>query len=202
MIRFVYFDLGNVLVNFSHQRMYEQLAAVLDVHPTQVQAVFADHALQNRYETGLLTTAGYCDELNRLLRVSGEHSKVVEAASDIFWLNEPVISWVRHLKDRQLPLGVLSNTCEAHWENVVNGPFQHVLPEFSEVILSFEIGAMKPDAKIYEVAIERAGVAAEEILFADDREENVEGARAAGLDAHLFAGVDSFVDVLRRRELI
>jgi HAD superfamily hydrolase (TIGR01509 family) len=45
---------------------------------------------------------------------------------------------------------------------------------------------MKPDRAIYDEAIRRAGAPAHEIFFTDDRRENVDGARAAGLDAVLF----------------
>ena len=50
---------------------------------------------------------------------------------------------------------------------------------------------MKPDRAIYDAAIERAGVAAHEVFFTDDRLENVEGARAVGIDAVQFVDCET-----------
>ena len=53
-------------------------------------------------------------------------------------------------------------------------------------LLSYELGCLKPEPAIYRIAIERAGVRPEEIFFADDRPENVEAARQAGIAATCF----------------
>ncbi|WP_221891363.1 HAD family hydrolase [Microbispora sp. KK1-11] len=58
-----------------------------------------------------------------------------------------------------------------------------------EVVSSALVGVGKPDARIYEIAAERAGVPLGRCLFVDDREENVEAARALGMTAVLFTGV-------------
>jgi putative hydrolase of the HAD superfamily len=57
---------------------------------------------------------------------------------------------------------------------------------FDEMIISAEVGVMKPDVRIYQLALEKMGVAAAESVFLDDFPENVEGARAAGMQAILF----------------
>ena len=59
-----------------------------------------------------------------------------------------------------------------------------ILPKyFDEFVLSYEVRSMKPERKIYDEAIQKAGVPASEIFFCDDRPDNVAGALAAGLDA-------------------
>ena len=55
-----------------------------------------------------------------------------------------------------------------------------VLNHFDSVTISAEEGVMKPDPRIYRIALARAGVAPEEALFVDDVIENVEAARDAG----------------------
>jgi putative hydrolase of the HAD superfamily len=57
---------------------------------------------------------------------------------------------------------------------------------FDEMIISAEVGVMKPEARIYELALAKLGVAAAESVFVDDFPENVEGARAVGMQAILF----------------
>jgi HAD superfamily hydrolase (TIGR01509 family) len=57
---------------------------------------------------------------------------------------------------------------------------------FDEMVISAEIGVMKPEARIYEMALGKLGVAAAESVFVDDFPENVEGARAVGIQAIRF----------------
>lgn len=61
---------------------------------------------------------------------------------------------------------------------------------FDEVVASCHLGARKPDVVFYERLLERLGCAPGEVLFVDDREVNVEAARAVGIAAHRFDGAD------------
>jgi HAD superfamily hydrolase (TIGR01509 family) len=70
---------------------------------------------------------------------------------------------------------------------------------FDTFVLSHEIRAAKPEAKIFEAAIEMANVPAQEIFFVDDRIENVNGARAVGLDAVQFTAAGHLAADLRQR---
>lgn len=69
---------------------------------------------------------------------------------------------------------------------------------FDALVISWEVGSLKPEPAIYRTALERLGVAAGEALFVDDRPENVAGAEAVGMHALLFTG-DASVPVLRER---
>jgi glucose-1-phosphatase len=71
-----------------------------------------------------------------------------------------------------------------------------LLDTFDDVLTSYELGLMKPDAAIYRVALDIAGVAPEEAAFFDDVLGHVEGARLVGLRGFLFTDVDQFVDDL------
>ncbi len=191
MTRFLYFDLGNVLVNFSHERMCRQVADVLAVSPEAAhQVLFTEH-WQNRYELGEITTAEFCSELNRYFDRQVPAERIERAASDIFWLNEPIVELVDRLKQRGMPIGILSNTCSGHWNHVVREILAPRLIDFSPVILSYEVGVMKPNPEIYRIAAARVGPAIDEILFIDDRQENVEGAWQAGFVAHHYTSVSA-----------
>jgi glucose-1-phosphatase len=69
---------------------------------------------------------------------------------------------------------------------------------FEHRLLSFELGAVKPDHEIFEIATERVGVAPQRVLFLDDNALNVEGALAAGLRAEQARGVEEARSVLAR----
>jgi putative hydrolase of the HAD superfamily len=67
---------------------------------------------------------------------------------------------------------------------------------FEPLILSYEVESMKPDAKIYQRAIEMAGCNVQKCFFVDDRQENVDGANAAGMDAVLYQSVPELIEAL------
>jgi putative hydrolase of the HAD superfamily len=104
--------------------------------------------------------------------------------ADIF-LPEPLISesFLAALK-KNYRLILLSNTNEIHYEFIMQK--YPILRHIEEHVLSFQVGSMKPEGQIYQFAIEKAGVPAEEIFFTDDRIENVEAAKLAGLQAVQF----------------
>jgi len=75
-----------------------------------------------------------------------------------------------------------------------------LVPLFGEshLFASSSYGARKPDAAVYRAAMSAYGAAAEDTFFADDRPENVEGAEALGITAHLFTGPEGLIDAIER----
>lgn len=76
-----------------------------------------------------------------------------------------------------------------------------VLSLFEDIVVSGTEGAAKPDRRIYEIAIERAGLPADRLVFVDDRQPNVDGAAALGMDAILFTDAPRLRSELRSRGL-
>ena len=98
-------------------------------------------------------------------------------------------------------MGLLSNTCEAHWQFISGGRFTALSNFFPLHVLSYEVKCSKPDDKIYALAAQQAGVEPGQIFYVDDREENVIGARDFGFDAVLFEGERQLAADLRLRGL-
>ena len=69
------------------------------------------------------------------------------------------------------------------------------------VVVSGSEGVAKPDRGIYEIVVERSGLAASELVFVDDKQVNVDGAIAVGLDGILFTGADDLRVALQQRGL-
>ena len=191
-IKFVYFDLGNVILNFSHQRMIDQVAAVAGVSVQLTKTHMFDNDLENRYETGELNSVQFREAFCELSGGTCDHSEFMRACGDIFWLNAPTMPIISQLSQLDIGMGVLSNTCQAHWDWVL-AQFPMVGELFPIAVTSFEARSMKPDAKIYQVAIEKADFEAEEILFVDDKPENIAAAKAAGMKAFVFTDADQML---------
>jgi putative hydrolase of the HAD superfamily len=197
MLRFFYFDLGNVLLKFDHELACRQLAEVAGLSPNAVRRVVFDDGVQWRYERGEISCREFYEHFCRETGTRPDYDAVQHAASAIFEVNAPILPIVAGLAATGRRLGVLSNTCAAHWNYCLP---RYVGLRFFEVFaLSYEIGAMKPDEKTYRAAAELAGTAPEEIFFTDDRPENVESARRAGFDAVPFTTARQLAADLRAR---
>jgi FMN phosphatase YigB (HAD superfamily) len=91
-----------------------------------------------------------------------------------------MISLAESLKGK-LPRYLLSNTNILHMERILaEQPFLH---GFDGHVLSYEVGLLKPDPKIYEHTLARIGLRAEQTAFIDDLKPNVEAARSVGMHA-------------------
>ncbi len=197
-IEFLYFDLGKVLVDFDPGQMCRQMASVAGIAPELVAKAVFDDELQRRFELGQIDLRQYYREFCRRTDTRAPYHELARAATEIFELNLRILPIVASLVQTRRRLGILSNTCSAHWQHCATR-YCLVRECFSRSILSFEIGSMKPDREVFRIAAEQAGFSPEEIFFVDDVAANVEGARCAGLDAVHYESARQLADALRRR---
>jgi HAD superfamily hydrolase (TIGR01549 family) len=120
------------------------------------------------------------------------------AGADIFTLNHSIVPVVAQLQAAGHRLGVLSNTCEGHWEHCLRR-FRLVREGFSVFALSYEIGTCKPDAAIFRAAAEMAGCAPQEIFYTDDIAGHIDGARSVGFDAVQYTSTPELAAELHKR---
>jgi len=184
MIEVVYFDLGKVIVDFDHSRAAQELLKLTPLSLKEAMAVLSDDELVSEYETGRLSSQEHYRKVCRRLQMEVSIEKFRELWGSMF-LPEPLLSesFLQDLKKRYR-LMLLSNTNEIHFDFVIqNYP---ILRMIEERLLSYQAGCMKPQARIFELAIKKAGVAPENIFFTDDRPENIEAAQRSGIQALLF----------------
>ncbi len=106
---------------------------------------------------------------------------------------------VREVQERAR-IALLSNTNALHWASQRDADRIHEL--FELAFVSHEMGHVKPDAAAFEHVVRELGCAPEAILFLDDNQINVDGARAVGLRAELVRGVDQARRALRTAGLL
>ncbi|PHQ33501.1 HAD family hydrolase [Rhodopirellula bahusiensis] len=217
-IRFVYFDLGNILVSFDRDRANDSVADLFGGTREASDEIMHVGGLQNQLETGLISEEEFAqavrDAYATLVQPNGlvATGDIMRAISDMFTPIESMVAVLQSLRDASVPIGILSNTCAAHW-NWVNGRGWDVMSgPFDVQVVSYEARSMKPDQGIYKTAMKLAGeclaigrgkddnevLRPEEILFVDDRQENVDAARSHGWTAEVCLGGEQAIDVLRR----
>lgn len=198
--KFLYFDLGMVLVNFDVNVMCRQMGEVAGIDPARVYQVLLEHPLQKDYERGRVTTQEFFEEFCRATDTRPDRNALVHAGSDIFSLNASMVPVVAQLCRAGWRMGILSNTCDSHWKHCLRR-FPWLGELFEVHALSYRIGAAKPEAAIFEAAAQLAGVAPEAIFFTDDLPGHVAGARSAGLDAVPFVSPPQLVADLQARDV-
>mgnify|MGYP002079604918 CR=1 FL=1 len=105
-----------------------------------------------------------------------------------------MLELVGELHAARVPLFVISNFGDEFWENF--RPHQPVFDLFDDVLISGKERLAKPDPAIYQLALERFGLAAERALFIDDVAANIAGAESVGIAGHIFTGVGGVRDWL------
>lgn len=195
----VIFDFGNVLAFFDYGRACASLGAPHGIAGDALLDRLRNSGLPDlirEYESGRIATTAFTAEASRRSEPPITPEQFARAWVDIFWLNEPIAAVVRALKRQGYPLVLGSNTNALHADHF-RRQFAEILRDFDAIVLSYEVGAMKPSPIFYRACAEAAGRPPRDCLFIDDLAENVEGARAAGLQAIHFQDVPSLVLALR-----
>jgi putative hydrolase of the HAD superfamily len=144
-------------------------------------------ALRQPYDAGSLSANEYWDEVAEKLDLAWSDERRAELVRQDTqsWLrpNREVLEIAAAAGQRGTRLAILSNAPKELAKAIRR--LEWMRP-FTELLFSCELGLTKPDPECYAAAVAQLGVAADEILFVDDRPENVTGAESAGLRAMVF----------------
>ncbi len=174
----VVFDLGKVLLGFDYGLATGKLAARGNGLAKELTLFTATAPVLVQYETGLLTRRQFYDEVCAATGFGGNLEEFGSFFANIFWEIEPMVQLHAALRKQGIPTYIFSNTNELAVEHIQkNFPFFAL---FDGYILSYEHGSMKPEAKLYGVVEEQCGRRGPEILYVDDRPENILTGEARG----------------------
>ena len=197
MLKTFFFDLGNVLVRFSHEKMCQQMGNLCHKSPSVIKRLLFDDGLQIAFETGRLTELEFHQEFVKAVGVDIDFKALKQSGCTIFELNESIVPILGALAEGGYRLAILSNTSISHAEYVFD-TFR-VLDTFDIKVMSYQVGVMKPDPRIYEAALAVADCAPHECFFADDMLENVEQARRHGIQAEVYSGAQLLIEQIEAR---
>jgi len=178
MIKTVVFDLGKVLVDFDYSIAARKIAARGKMPADEINYFISQSPLLFRYETGLMTTQQFYDEVCAATGFDGKPEEFGQCFADIFVPIPPMVQLQATLRRSGRLSYIFSNTNDLAVGHIRrNFPF---FANFDGYILSYEHGAMKPNAKLYEVVERCCGHQGAEILYLDDRPENITAGAARG----------------------
>lgn len=177
----VVFDLGKVLLDFDYGILARRVAPLTSKTAAEFRALVDQTPLLHRYETGLLSDREFFEHVVAVSGFSGSYETFAGWFGDIFTEIPPMVSLQMELRRRGVPTFVFSNTNAMAIAHVRKAfPF---FGGFTGEILSYEVGSMKPDAKIYEALERLSNLRGPDLLYLDDRAENIDAGLARGWQA-------------------
>ena len=189
MRRAVIFDLGGVLLKTVDYAPRHAWDARLGLPPGSVERAAHNRAGWGAAQAGRLSIAEYWRDVAEQLGLPPEDTQ--QLAVDFYSgdrLDLELIDYIRMLRQNGHQVALLSN--ETVELRAILGQLG-ILNLFDPVVISAEIGVMKPAAAAYQSVLESLGRPPQETAFVDDRLENVQGARALGIHAiRYIAGMD------------
>lgn len=174
----VVFDLGKVLLDFDYSIAGRRIAAQSKMPASEVQEFLDQTPLLHRYETGLMTRQEFFETVCAQTGFRGDINEFSGHFADIFTEMPEMTALHAAIRRKGIPTYIFSNTNDLAVEHVRRAfPF---FANFDGYILSHEVGAMKPAAKIYAALENLSGKRGPEILYIDDRQENIDAGAARG----------------------
>lgn len=185
-------DLGNVLALHDNTKLFAEMARAFGTTPDAMKERL-DGTLWDRVNRGQLPGDSLRVELIKRVGKDLGAKDWFELWNCHFTINEPMVSMVEFLVG-QVKLVLLSNTHDQHVAYL--RPKLPVLEQFDGLVLSYEVGAIKPEKAIYEKALAVAGTAPWKTAFFDDVKSYAIGATQVGVHGRVFTTVEQFQEDL------
>ncbi|NQT46120.1 MAG: HAD family phosphatase [Candidatus Omnitrophica bacterium] len=190
----ILFDLGRVLVNFDHHVAAKRTAEYTDMDEAKIFETYFDSDLTDLFERGKITAAEFFERLKSLLRLDLDYDKFLPIWNDIFFKNNGMDELLTILKPHYR-LVLISNINKPHFD-YIKERFP-ILDHLDKIVVSYKVGARKPDPLIYETALKAAGTEASRTVYTDDRADLIEASSSIGMKNIQFINREQFNNDLK-----
>lgn len=178
MNKAVIFDLGRVLVDVNLDKTFADMARLTGLAVADLWQRW--QTVGEAFGLGELSGRGLYELLREQTKMTASFAEFTAVFNNTQQRNETGLHYAIQLtKSPDVKVGIISNTNEIH-----AGWLRANIPEFAQfdsVILSNEVGLLKPDVAIYQLSLTRLKISADKAIFVDDLEENIVGAENIGM---------------------
>jgi len=194
------FDLGKVLVDFDYSIAARRIVPLCSAG-CDPEKFFSQHSgLLENYELGNLTTEQFFSQMKAVTGFSGKQEEFNAFFADIFTPMQPMIDLQAELRKKRIAAYIFSNTNDLAVEHIRRRfPF---FSDFDGYVLSYEHGAMKPSPRLYEIVERASGRRGAEIIYIDDRPENIQAGVARGWQGILHESAEATRAALQKVGLL
>lgn len=194
-IRAVFFDFGGVIQRTEFQAPRQHLAERFRMEYDDIdKLVFASESARRASVGEILEDEHWANVLKRLkLPLAEKHTVEAEFfGGDV--IDRELVNFIHSLRGK-FHVGLISNA----WSGMRAFLEREKLVElFDSVTISAEVGVMKPEARIYSIALEQAKVKAEEAVFVDDVQVNIDACQEIGMKGILFKDPQKAMEELKK----
>ncbi len=152
--------------------------------------------INHQADKGLVDYETFLDRVCELTGVP--KSEAHKTITTVHHPNVALFEYIQKLKNSGYRLGVISNV----GDELGNFLPQKYVDLFTDITLSYQVGAIKPSPEIYEVHLRKSGISADEAVFIDDREPNVEGAKRVGMHGFVYQNPENIAAELEKLSVI
>jgi putative hydrolase of the HAD superfamily len=193
-IRAVFFDFGGVIMRTEYQSPRQKLAERFNMDYDEMdKAVFGSDSARRASLGEITEDAHWSAVMKRFKQPASEMQAFREHFFGGDMVDRKLVEYIRSLRG-EFHTGLISNAWSGLRELITK---EKLIDLFDTVIISAEIGAVKPSAKIYEVALDQAKVSAGEAVFVDDMPANIEACEKIGMKGILFNDPEKSLGRLR-----
>lgn len=193
-IRAVFFDLGGVILRTEYQAPRQQLAERLGMEYDDLDRIVFDSESGHQAAIGAITAVQHWESvLKRLKRPPEELTSIRDEffAGDI--IDRELLVFLRSLRGKYIT-GLISNA----WNDLRAYLVREKIDDaFDHIVISAEVGVAKPEARIFQIALEQARVSPNEAVFVDDFSVNIEGCEKVGMQGIHFQDTPSTLTQLK-----
>lgn len=184
MINTIFFDLGNVLINFSYQVLIDNIAKITLKTNQDIEKLLQTFSSWEDYELGLISTESFYNFFRSHFQTLATNEDIAWACCEIFFPNNTCIDLLKKFHKKKFKLGLISNTCFLHFEYLKKKfPIFHL---FDTAILSYELQLKKPNIEIFKFALSSIASCPQDCVFIDDIAVHVKAASSCGIQGIVF----------------
>jgi len=196
-IKAVFFDLGGVILRTEYQAPRQHLAESFGMDYDDIDKVVfggGPNGSAAKASVGEITEEEHWLNVTKILKQpEGEYKRIRDEFFGGDIIDHEILDFLRSIKPKY-KVGLISNAWSGLRDYIVREKFDDV---FDYMIISAEVGVAKPDAKIYQIALEQFQVRASEAVFVDDFIENIKACEKLGMKGIHFKTPDDAMSELR-----
>jgi epoxide hydrolase-like predicted phosphatase len=190
----VFIDFGGVILRTEDKGPRFHQAELLGLTYDALEKIIFESESSRQASTGEILEEAHWQAVAKTLGVSRQESdKITETFFSGDRADTTLLDFLRSLHPER-KVGLISNAWSGLRAFITRQNFADV---FDDMIISAEVGLMKPDERIYRMALEKMGTRPEESVFLDDMLVNVEAARAVGMKAIQFTQPEKALEELK-----
>ncbi len=203
-VKAIVFDLGGVVIEFDFSNFYNKIIIQSPLNKPQTPIMLEFFRQSDMYHQGNMSDKEFYQLACDLLQVCMvDQSDFFEAFNSIIsGYNPDVAAIIKNIREiNRYKLIALSNVNSSHWNYILEKKWDFI-DWFDELILSHETHMIKPNPKVFEYTIKKAGCKPEQMIFIDDGLMNIHSAKEYGIIGIKYTNSEELVEELKKFKII